>query len=794
MKTFILIKKLTAIFLISLSIGNYTNAQQPFVKRHGQQLEINNHPYYFIGTNYWYGGLLALKKDKHKGIDRLREELDFLKKNGVTNVRVLAGSEGKGLINGVPRVGPPLQPEEGIFDPAFLKGMDALLYELGKRKMTAVIYLSNNWNWSGGFPQYLNWNGLIPDSDFKKNIPWGELGNYTSKFYSCKKCITDYLNQAKYIINHKNSITNKKYSEEPAVMAWEIANEPRPMRASAVEAYKKFISQTASFIKNLDPNHLVTTGTEGYMSTDNLQLYKAIHDDKNIDYLTIHIWPKNWSWFRGKNIAGGMDSVLTKTITYLDVHKKVAHDLNKPLVIEEFGLPRDHHSYDIDSPTTLRDIYYRKIFNEWIKSKKANGILAGVNFWAYGGIAKPIKGQIIWKEGDEYMGDPPMEEQGLNTVFNSDKSTWALIDSFSKNANQNSYLKDLPSDKKATQQTINLYHNLKKLLNKGIMFGHQDDLAYGVGWKYVPGKSDVKEVTGDYPAVYGFELGRIELDHPVNIDSVPFDKMRNYIRTVYDRGGVITLSWHLNNPLTGKTAWNPAPGTVASVLPGGAMNELYKSWLDKVANFIVSLKGKNGEPIPVILRLFHELNGNWFWWGKDYSTPEEFKQLWHFTVSYLRDTKNIHQLLYAYNTDKFFSKDEYLLKYPGDDFVDVLGFDIYQRKKGNEGNEEFIKNADSMLTMLDEIAFEKNKIPALTEFGYVQVPDSTWWTNVLYKALVHHKISYALAWRNAGYKASGAPEYYLPFKGQVSEKNFIKFYNEPEILFQKDITKERLYK
>jgi mannan endo-1,4-beta-mannosidase len=687
-----------------------------------------------------------------------------------------------------------LQPEEGVFDPDFLIGMDVLLNELGKRKMTAVIYLSNNWNWSGGFPQYLKWNGLIPDLAFDKDISWNELRNYTSKFYDCEKCMTEYLNQVKYIIGHTNSITHKKYSEEPAIMAWEIANEPRPMRPSVMNSYKKFISNTASFIKKSDPHHLVTTGTEGYMSTESIQLYKDIHDDKNIDYLTIHIWPKNWSWFQGKDIPAGMDSVLSKTITYIEVHKKVAKQLNKPLVIEEFGLPRDGHSYDIDSPTTYRNIYYSKILSEWLKSKRNNGILAGVNFWAYGGIAKPVKGQVMWKEGDEYMGDPPMEEQGLNTVFNSDKSTWSLIDSFSQKANKNAIIDDLPIDKKATEQVINLYHNLKKLQQKGIMFGHQDDLAYGVGWKYVPGKSDVKEVTGDYPAVYGFELGRIEIDHPVNLDSVPFDKMRGYIQQVYERGGVVTLSWHLNNPLTGKTAWDPAPGTVASILPDGEKNELYKSWLDKVANFILSLKTKNSVPIPVILRLFHELSGNWFWWGKDHCTPEEFKQLWHFTISYLRDTKNIHQLLYAYNTDRFPSKEDYLLKFPGDDWTDILGFDIYQRNGGEEGNAAFIKDAGNMLTMLDEIAFEKNKIPALTEFGYGKVPDSTWWTNVLLKALDHHKISYALTWRNAGYKPSGEVEYYLPFKGQQSEKDFIKFYNEPNILFQKDITKEHLYK
>jgi Glycosyl hydrolase family 26 len=353
---------------------------------------------------------------------------------------------------------------------------------------------------------------------------------------------------------------------------------------------------------------------------------------------------------------------------------------------------------------------------------------------------------------------------------------------------------DLPCDPKASKETIHLYRNLKRLSGKGIMIGHQDDLAYGVGWKYIPGRSDIKDVTGDYPAVYGFELGRIELDHTVNIDSVPFDKMRSFIKTAYERGGVITLSWHLNNPLTGKTAWDPAPGTVASILPGGLKNELYKSWLDKVAAFIVSLKGKNGEYIPVILRPFHELNGNWFWWGKDHCTPDELRALWHFTIAYLRDAKNIHQLLYAYNTDRFSAGEDYLFKYPGDAWVDVLGFDIYQRQGGAEGNAAFIKDADHMLTMLEDIAHKKGKIAALTEFGYAQVPDSTWWTGVLLKALAGHSISYALAWRNAGYKASGEIEYYLPYKGQLSVTDFMKFYNDPKTLFQKDLTKEHIYK
>ena len=346
-------------------------------------------------------------------------------------------------------------------------------------------------------------------------------------------------------------------------------------------------------------------------------------------------------------------------------------------------------------------------------------------------------------------------------------------------------------DENATGETINLYRNLKKLLQKGVLFGHQDDLAYGVGWKYEDGRSDIKDVTGDYPAVYGWELGHLELDHATNLDKVPFDKMKQFIKQGYERGGVITVSWHVRNPLTGKTAWDPAEGTVTSILPGGEKNALYKSWLDKVAAFMNDLKGNKGEYIPVIFRPFHELNGNWFWWGKNHCTPEEFKQLWKFTVSYLRDEKKLHHLLYAFNTDRFSTKEEYLERFPGNEWVDIIGFDIYQR--GNN-NEAFLKVFDNALTLLEKIAAEKNKIPALTEFGYGTLPDSAWWTNTFAKGLNNHKIAYVLAWRNAGAKPNGSMEFYVPYKTHPSAGDFRKFYADKNTLFQKDIARENIYK
>ncbi len=382
----------------------------------------------FIGTNYWYGSLLPLQKAT--GNERLIIELDFLKAHGVTNLRIIAGAEGNGKINGIIRIGPALQPQNGIFENYVANGLDELLFEMQKRRMKAVIYLSNNWEWSGGFLQYLKWNKQIADSVFANPMSWNIMRDEISKFYNCKKCIQDYLKQVQFIVNRKNNFSKILYKNDPTIMAWEIANEPRPMLPSSIEAYKDFIKIAAAAIKKIDSVHLVTTGAEGYIGTENMEVYTATHADKNIDYLTIHIWPKNWAWYSGEDLTIKMDSILNLTGKYIDDHLAEAKALNKPLVIEEFGLTRDGNSFDQKSSTNGRDVFYNFILMRWRDVKDNNGYLAGINFWAYGGIASPIKNQTFWKNGDDYMGDPPMEPQGLYSVFNSDISTWEVIDKF----------------------------------------------------------------------------------------------------------------------------------------------------------------------------------------------------------------------------------------------------------------------------------------------------------------------------------------------------------------------------
>lgn len=417
---------LLAFCLLAFSVS----AQQSFVKTKGDQFTIAGKPYYYIGTNYWYGGLLQAVKGE-KGRIRLKQELDFLKSKGITNLRVLAGSEGIGQENGVQRVKPALQPEHGVYKPEILESLDYLLNEMRKRDMRAVLFLSNNWEWSGGFLQYLNWNGQLADSTMRKKMNWDEQRAETSKFYTCENCMLDYNKQAKFILTHINKYNRTSYINDPTIMAWELANEPRPMESTAIEAYKKWILSAATFVKSLDRNHLVTLGTEGTQGTENATLFSEIHASKQVDYLTIHIWPKNWGWFRDTSIAKGLPNVLQKSLNYLKQHEAIAKTLNKPLVIEEFGLPRDAQSFDPASTTTSRNAYYEAIFNEWKRSATSNGAIAGCNFWAFGGTARPIPGQVFWKEGDDFMGDPPQEEQGLNAVFSSDNSTWKIIQNFS---------------------------------------------------------------------------------------------------------------------------------------------------------------------------------------------------------------------------------------------------------------------------------------------------------------------------------------------------------------------------
>ncbi|QCR22125.1 glycoside hydrolase family 26 protein [Pontibacter sp. SGAir0037] len=350
-----------------------------------------------------------------------------------------------------------------------------------------------------------------------------------------------------------------------------------------------------------------------------------------------------------------------------------------------------------------------------------------------------------------------------------------------------------PVNPKATSETKHLYKNLQSLSQKGIMFGHQDALAYGMGWAYQENRSDVKEVAGEFPAVVGWDLGYLELGSPVNLDSVPFDKMRTYVQQVYAMGGLNTFSWHLNNPLDPtKTSWDKMDATIQHLFRNPEAMQRYEGWLDKLATFLLSLKGPKGELIPVVFRPLHEHTGSWFWWGREHCSPEEYKQFWQHTVHYLRK-KKVNNVLYAYSTDRFTSREDYLERYPGDNYVDIVGFDIYHRLPEDttqyaEINQAFVADARCMVETLRAIGQEKKKVWVLSETGLETLPVADWWTNILYPVVKEAGLAYVLVWRN------GRPDhYYAPYPGQKSAEDFKKFASKPDVWLMKSAARENIY-
>jgi len=405
--------------LVTFCLGGCSNPSSisPFVQTNGKTFEIGGKPYYFIGTNFWYGGILG---SQGNGGDRQRliRELDFLQQTGINNLRILIGADG---LDGVPaKVMPALQQEPGKYNEELLDGLDFLLSEMGKRKMYAVLYFTNSWEWSGGYGQYLNWTGH-GDNPVPAVDGWDAFTKYVTQYASCDECKELLKNHITTVINRKNKYTGKPYSEDPAIMSWQIGNEPRAFSDENKPLFEAWMKEIAAHIKSLDPNHLVSTGSEGTAGSEgDIHLYERIHSDPNIDYLTMHIWPKNWGWLDPNDIPGSIDESIIKTNEYMEQHIALAGKLNKPIVMEEFGLPRDHHLYELSDPVTSRDKYYKNVFEQIVVHSAKKDVLAGCNFWAWGGFGRPT--HEFWKPWDDYVGDPAQEEQGLNAVFDTDST------------------------------------------------------------------------------------------------------------------------------------------------------------------------------------------------------------------------------------------------------------------------------------------------------------------------------------------------------------------------------------
>lgn len=334
------------------------------------------------------------------------------------------------------------------------------------------------------------------------------------------------------------------------------------------------------------------------------------------------------------------------------------------------------------------------------------------------------------------------------------------------------------ADPFATEELFDFRNKLVEISYEGVAFGHQDATAYGFRWIHsgFPSTSDVFQVAGDFPAVVGFDLGRIELRRRANINSIDFELMKELIKEAHAGGSIITLSWHAANPINRGSPWN-LNGTITRVLPSGERFDILESYVSEVANFMNDLKDDEGRPIPVIFRPWHETNGHWFWWGNSKLTSEESKQLYRSTVDLLVNTFDVHNVLFAYSPNCALSEKEYLDYYPGDEYVDILGVDVYDFR-----DENFVDIATTSLQTIARLGSIKNKPFAFTETGLENIVENDWWTNKLYPVLQNTGASYVMLWRN-----DENVHWYVPFVGQVSEDDFKTFVNRPDILLRSDI-------
>ena len=402
-------------------------AQKPsFVEVKDGKFVCEDYPSHYVGTNFWYGAILG---SEGVGGDRARleAELDTLKALGMTNLRVLVGGDGP---DGIPtRVSPTLQKEPGVYNDTIFWGLDYLLAEMGERNMKAVLYINNSWEWSGGYGMYLEWAGegkaLIP-----AEVGYSAFMNSVSKFVTNKKAKEMFYDHVRHVVSRTNTVTGKPYKDDPAIFSWQIGNEPRCFRADkeGQDAFVDYMWTTAALIKSIDPNHMVSSGNEGEMGCENsMELYERIHSCPDIDYMNIHIWPYNWSWVRENTLATNLPVAIKNTDDYIDAHLALAAKYGKPVVLEEFGFPRDGFQFKQGTSTDSRDAYYKHVFGRIVESAREGGNFAGLNFWGWGGLAGQSETNIYWQPGDDYCGDPAQEQQGLNSVYASDVSTTAII-------------------------------------------------------------------------------------------------------------------------------------------------------------------------------------------------------------------------------------------------------------------------------------------------------------------------------------------------------------------------------
>lgn len=349
---------------------------------------------------------------------------------------------------------------------------------------------------------------------------------------------------------------------------------------------------------------------------------------------------------------------------------------------------------------------------------------------------------------------------------------------------------------------LRLIERLEDLSYSNIVaFGQQNAAHIGVSLKAHDGtESDVKNLVGRHPAIVG-------------IDTLSFygyegsyDDLIKIVKQLNREGVIITLSSHMPNfSLGGDEFFDYTPNITEGnigyrILPGGDLNAKYLRFLDRIADFAQACIDVSGERIPMIFRPFHEDNGDWFWWGAKHLPDDKYVTLFRYTIDYLSIDCGIKNFLYAYSPNGFFDNEkQYLKRYPGDDYIDIMGMDMYNDRPHKK--DAFFEKLNSSLAVIGRCALEHGKVYALTEIGLRTLDTAAdgkyyeglapadnevkdWFTKLLNSLMMceaGQRIAYALVWSNFSDTQFWAPYKTDTFTHEMTD-DFLAFLNDKRIL------------
>lgn len=312
-------------------------SQEGFVTVNGIEFYLNGKPFYFAGTNayyLWYSDIYCSSPALHQGC--AVNLLDSAKALNLTIIRTWGSSEGSWGV----RYGFNFQPNKGVYDEATFVNFDKVIKEAGKRNIKLIVALVNNWDSFGGMCQYVKWCGL-PDADLcEAGEPWPFPHAYVHDSFYTDDCIKGlYKNYIAYFLNRINTITGIKYKDDPTIMAWELANEPRCRSDKTGDTLNNWIGEMSAYIKTIDSNHLVTVGIDGGYVNKNYEGHPNNWwhtGGEGQDFIRNHKWGNiDFATFNYYDDANRFD--VNQTL-WIQEHIEDSHNIiGKPVILQEFN-------------------------------------------------------------------------------------------------------------------------------------------------------------------------------------------------------------------------------------------------------------------------------------------------------------------------------------------------------------------------------------------------------------------------------------------------------------------------